>query len=100
MLIARRRLRRLKLNELEEVYSDIRGSLCGRDSIGVCHPRRAVSVRIPEGQPSPPQSTSPSVLVIQYAGQPLPGSLTGKQIGLELLDMLLLGVLTAALYRK
>ena len=40
------------------------------------------------------------IFLIQYAGQPFPGSMIGKEIGLELLDMLILGLLTAALYRK
>jgi len=38
--------------------------------------------------------------LIQYAGQPFPASMIAKEIGLELLDMLILGLLTAALYRK
>ena len=37
--------------------------------------------------------------VIAYAVQPMPGALVLKQLGWELLDKLLLGVLTAALYR-
>ena len=41
-----------------------------------------------------------AIFLIQYAGQPLPGSLIGKQIGLEFFDMLALGALTAALYRQ
>ncbi len=40
------------------------------------------------------------IFLIQYAGQPFPGSMIVKEIGLELLDMLILGLLTAALYRK
>ena|SRR5260221_10496553 len=40
------------------------------------------------------------VFLIQYAGQPFPGSMIGKEIGLELVDMLILGVLAAVLYRK
>ena len=40
------------------------------------------------------------IFLIQYAGQPFPGSMIGKEIGLELLDMLILGLLTATLYRK
>ena len=40
------------------------------------------------------------IFLIQYAGQPFPGSMIGKEIGLELLDMLILGLITAALYRK
>jgi hypothetical protein len=40
------------------------------------------------------------IFLIQYAGQPFPGSMIAKIIGLELVDMLVLGLLTAGLYRK
>lgn len=40
------------------------------------------------------------IFLIQYAGQPFPGSMIAKEIALELLDMLVLGLLTAALYRQ
>ena len=40
------------------------------------------------------------VFLIQYAGQPFQGSMIGKEIGLELVDMLILGLLAAVLYRK
>lgn len=41
-----------------------------------------------------------SVFLTYYAVQPLPGSLVVKQIGFELVDFLLLGIVVAALYRK
>lgn len=37
--------------------------------------------------------------LIQYSGQPLPRSLVLKQIGLEFFDMLILGLIAAAVYR-
>lgn len=40
------------------------------------------------------------IFLIDYAGQPIPGALTAKQIILELPDMLMLGLLTAWLYRR
>jgi hypothetical protein len=40
------------------------------------------------------------IFLIQYAGQPFPGSMIAKEIGFELPDMLVLGLLTAAFYRK
>lgn len=41
-----------------------------------------------------------SVFLTYYAVQPLPGTLVAKQIGFELVDCLLLGVVAAAVYRK
>ena len=41
-----------------------------------------------------------SVFLTYYAVQPIPGILVVKQIGFELVDFLLLGVVVAALYRK
>jgi hypothetical protein len=38
--------------------------------------------------------------LIQYSGQPLPGSLVLKQIGIEFFDMLILGLIAAAVYRR
>jgi len=40
------------------------------------------------------------IFLIQYAGQPFPASMIAKEIVLELIDMLILGLLTASLYRK
>jgi len=41
-----------------------------------------------------------SVFLTYYAVQPLPASLVCKQIGFELVDFLLLGIVVAAIYRK
>ena len=38
------------------------------------------------------------LFLIAYSSQPLPGSLVAMQIGLEFVDMLLIGLLIAALY--
>lgn len=44
--------------------------------------------------------TSLSTFLTYYAVQPWPGSTVAKQIGYELVMMLMLGVVAAALYRK
>ena len=41
-----------------------------------------------------------SMFLTYYAVQPLPGRLVVRQIGFELVDFLVLGVVVAALYRK
>ena len=41
-----------------------------------------------------------SVFLTYYAVDPLPGRLVAKQIGFELVDFLLLGIVVAALHRK
>jgi hypothetical protein len=43
---------------------------------------------------------SVSTFLTYYAVQPWPGALVGKQIGYELIEMLLLGIAAAVLYRK
>lgn len=40
------------------------------------------------------------IFLIDYAVQPLPGSLVGKQIAYEAVDMLILGLAAAAIYRR
>ena len=41
-----------------------------------------------------------SVFLTYYAVQPLPASLVCKQIGFEFIDLLLLGIVVACVYRK